>query len=40
MTYLSHPMIPGIERRTGVEVEYVPILLRGVFKVTNTFRLG
>ena len=33
--YLSHLVIPEIERRTGVEVEYVPILLGGVFKLTN-----
>src|SRR6058998_617432 len=33
--YLSHVVIPEIERRTGVEVEYVPILLGGVFKLTN-----
>ncbi|TMA38874.1 MAG: 2-hydroxychromene-2-carboxylate isomerase, partial [Deltaproteobacteria bacterium] len=25
--YLSHLVIPEIERRTGVEFEYVPILL-------------
>ena len=33
--YLSHVVIPEIERRTGVEFEYVPILLGGVFKLTN-----
>jgi 2-hydroxychromene-2-carboxylate isomerase len=33
--YLSHLVIPQIERRTGVEFEYVPILLGGVFKATN-----
>ena len=33
--YLSHLVIPEIERRTGVEFEYVPILLGGVFKLTN-----
>jgi 2-hydroxychromene-2-carboxylate isomerase len=33
--YLAHLVIPGIERRTGVEFEYVPILLGGVFKLTN-----
>jgi len=33
--YLSHLVIPEIERRTGVEFDYVPILLGGVFKLTN-----
>ena len=33
--YLSHLVIPEIEKRTGVEFEYVPILLGGVFKITN-----
>ena len=33
--YLSHLVIPEIEQRTGVEFEYVPILLGGVFKLTN-----
>src|SRR6202045_5471777 len=33
--YLSHLVIPEIEKRTGVEFEYVPILLGGVFKLTN-----
>jgi 2-hydroxychromene-2-carboxylate isomerase len=33
--YLSHLVVPEIERRTGVEFEYVPILLGGVFKLTN-----
>lgn len=33
--YLSHLIIPQIEQRTGVEFEYVPILLGGVFKLTN-----
>ena len=33
--YLSHLVIPEIERRSGVEFEYVPILLGGVFKLTN-----
>ena len=33
--YLSHRVIPDIERRTGVKFEYVPILLGGVFKLTN-----
>ena len=33
--YLSHKVIPAIEKRTGVKFEYVPILLGGVFKATN-----
>jgi 2-hydroxychromene-2-carboxylate isomerase len=33
--YLSHLVIPEIERRTGVAFEYVPILLGGVFKLTG-----
>ena len=33
--YLSHLVIPQIERRTGVRFDYVPILLGGVFKLTN-----
>jgi 2-hydroxychromene-2-carboxylate isomerase len=33
--YLSHLVIPAIERRTGARFEYVPILLGGVFKLTN-----
>ena len=33
--YLSHLFIPEIENRTGVKFDYVPILLGGVFKLTN-----
>jgi 2-hydroxychromene-2-carboxylate isomerase len=33
--FLSHEAIPGIEKRTGVKFEYVPILLGGIFKATN-----
>lgn len=33
--YLSHLVIPEIEMRTGVKFEYVPVLLGGVFKLTN-----
>jgi 2-hydroxychromene-2-carboxylate isomerase len=33
--YLSHLVIPKIEQRTGLKFEYVPILLGGVFKLTN-----
>lgn len=31
--YIAHTRIPGIESRTGVTVEYVPVLLGGVFKL-------
>jgi 2-hydroxychromene-2-carboxylate isomerase len=33
--YLAHLVVPDIEKRTGAEFEYVPILLGGVFKITN-----
>jgi 2-hydroxychromene-2-carboxylate isomerase len=33
--YLSHLVIPGIEQRTGVGFEYVPVLLGGIFKLTG-----
>ena len=33
--YLSHLVIPEIEKRQQVQFEYVPILLGGVFKLTN-----
>ncbi len=33
--YLSHCVIPEIERRTGATFAYVPVLLGGVFKLTN-----
>ena len=33
--YFAHRVIPGIEQRTGVKFTYVPILLGGVFKLTN-----
>jgi len=33
--YLSHLVIPAIEQRTGVKFAYVPVLLGGVFKLTN-----
>ena len=33
--YLAHLIIPQIEERTGAKFEYVPILLGGVFKLTN-----
>ncbi|MEX0582557.1 MAG: 2-hydroxychromene-2-carboxylate isomerase [Sneathiella sp.] len=33
--YFSHLVIPEIEKRTGVKFTYFPILLGGVFKMTN-----
>ena len=33
--YLAHLVIPRIEQRTGVKFKYVPVLLGGVFKLTN-----
>ena len=34
-TYYCHRVIPGIEERTGIAFDYVPILLGGVFRATN-----
>ena len=33
--YLVYNMVPGIEKRTGVKADYVPVLLGGIFKSTN-----
>jgi len=33
--FLSHLVIPDVERRTGAKFVYVPVLLGGVFKLTN-----
>lgn len=33
--YLAHLVLPGIEARTQVKFDYVPVLLGGVFKATN-----
>jgi 2-hydroxychromene-2-carboxylate isomerase len=33
--YLAHLVSPEIEKRTGAKFAYVPILLGGVFKLTN-----
>ena len=33
--FLSHRVIPGIEKRTGAKFEYTPILLGGIFKATG-----
>ena len=33
--YLSHKVIPEIEKRTGERFDYVPVLLGGIFKLTG-----
>ena len=33
--YFAHKVIPEIEKRTGVAFNYVPVLLGGIFKLTN-----
>jgi 2-hydroxychromene-2-carboxylate isomerase len=33
--YLAEKVIPEIERRTGISFEYVPVLLGGIYKLTN-----
>jgi 2-hydroxychromene-2-carboxylate isomerase len=33
--YLSHKLIPAIERRTQTRFDYVPVLLGGIFKLTH-----
>lgn len=33
--YLCHKVIPGVESRSGARFEYVPILLGGLFKLSN-----
>jgi 2-hydroxychromene-2-carboxylate isomerase len=33
--YLAELAMPGIEARTGVKFQYIPILLGGIFKATN-----
>jgi 2-hydroxychromene-2-carboxylate isomerase len=33
--YLAHKVIPDIEKRTGEKFVYVPVLLGGIFKLTN-----
>ena len=34
-SYLTHKMVPDLCARTGAEVVYTPILLGGLFKLTN-----
>ena len=33
--YFAHKVIPDIEKRTGAKFDYVPVLLGGIFKLTN-----
>jgi 2-hydroxychromene-2-carboxylate isomerase len=33
--YFAHKVIPEIEARTGAKFDYVPVLLGGIFKLTN-----
>jgi 2-hydroxychromene-2-carboxylate isomerase len=33
--YFAHKLIPAVEQRTGAKFVYVPVLLGGVFKLTN-----
>ena len=33
--YLSHKVMHSIKERTGVTVNYIPVLLGGIFKLTN-----
>ena len=33
--YLAELVIPAIERRTGVKIDHVPVLLGGIFKATG-----
>ena len=33
--FLSHRVIPDIEKRTGAKFDYVPVLLGGIFKATG-----
>lgn len=33
--YLAHKVLPEIEKRTGAKFDYVPVLLGGIFKLTN-----
>lgn len=33
--YLSHLVIPEVEKRTGATIDYVPVLLGGLFKATG-----
>ena len=34
-TYLVYKLLPGIEKRTNIKAEFVPVLLGGIFKSIN-----
>ncbi|MDF1722333.1 MAG: 2-hydroxychromene-2-carboxylate isomerase [Minwuia sp.] len=34
-SYMSHCVVPQIAARTGVQIDYVPVLLGGLFRLTN-----
>jgi len=38
--YLAELALPGIEKRTGVKFDYVPVLLGGVYKATGNMSPG
>ena len=38
--YLVHKVVPAFEKRTGARFVYVPVLLGGVFKMTNNVAPG
>ncbi|WP_342726771.1 2-hydroxychromene-2-carboxylate isomerase [Bradyrhizobium sp. B097] len=38
--YLAELALPGIERRTGVKFDYIPVLLGGVYKATGNMSPG
>ena len=38
--YLAELVLPGIEQRTGVKFDYVPVLLGGVYKATGNMSPG
>ena len=38
--YLAELVLPGIEQRTGVKFDYVPVLLGGVYKATGNLSPG
>jgi 2-hydroxychromene-2-carboxylate isomerase len=38
--YLAELALPGIEKRTGVKFDYIPVLLGGVYKATGNMSPG
>ena len=34
-TYLAHRRLPGVVARTGASVDYIPVLLGGIFKAAG-----